>query len=386
MRGTIKKDEEHGTWFLVIDNGVSPATGKRRQLRRRGFSTKKKAEEKLKELLGEMRDGDYVEPSRQPVGVFLENFLQIVAATRKPSTAGMYAHKLRRYVIPRIGAMPLRQVDATTLEALYAELRVSGGQVDRNGNPRPLSEQTVAVVHRILHRAFSTAARRGVIRANPASLVEPPKSSAPRAMKVWDAEQMHDFIDHVVDNRLRALWVVAATTGMRRGEVCGLMWSDVNLDGGQLAVRRSRVPVSGKVIETTPKSAHARVITLAPVTVSALRSHRKQQVAERIAWGEAWQDTGYVFTAENGVPLRPDWLLHRFTALGDECELPRIGGFHGLRHSFATLALAANVHPKVVQEILGHSNVGITLDLYSHVAPGMQAEATARVAALFLGS
>lgn len=173
---------------------------------------------------------------------------------------------------------------------------------------------------------------------------------------------------------------------MRRGEVCGLKWSDVNLDGGQPAVRRSRVPGSGKVIETTPKSAHARVITLAPVAVSALRSHRKQQVAERVAWGEAWADTGYVFTAVNGVPLRSDWLLHRFAALGDECEFPRIGGFHGSRHSFATLALAANVHPKVVQEILGHLNVGITPDLYSHVAPGMQAEATARVAALFLGS
>jgi integrase len=125
---------------------------------------------------------------------------------------------------------------------------------------------------------------------------------------------------------------------------------------------------------------------LAPVTVAGLRKHRKAQVEERLAFGEGWQDTGYVFTVEDGSPLRPDWLLHRFDELVTECVLPRIGGFHGLRHSFATLALAANVHPKVVQEILGHANVGITLDLYSHVVPGMQAEATARVAALFLSS
>ncbi len=385
MRGTVKQDTTRKTWYFVIDNGVDPATGKRRQVRRRGFKTKKAAEDALKNLLGDMRDGDYFEPSKQPLRVYLENWLTSVEATRKPSTAGMYAHKMRRYVIPRIGGMPLRQVDAPTLEALYAELRASGGRSDKSGEPMPLSEQTVAVVHRILHRALSNAARRGLIRANPATIVEPPKSTAPRAMQVWDAEQMRRFVEHVADDRLRALWILTATTGMRRGEVCGLMWSDVNLDAGQLAVARSRVPISGKVVESTPKSGKTRVITLAPTTVAALRKHRKAQVEERLAFGESWQDTGYVFTTEDGSPLRPDWLLHRIDDVASECGLSRIGGFHGLRHSFATLALAANVHPKVVQEILGHANVGITLDLYSHVVPGMQAEATARVAALFLG-
>jgi integrase len=386
MRGTVKQDAARKTWFFVIDNGIDPATGRRRQLRRRGFKTKKAAEDALKALLGDMRDGDYVEPSNQPLRVYLEAWLKTVEATRKPSTAGMYAHKMRRYVIPRIGAMRLRQIDGATLDALYAELRISGGRHDKNGEPSPLSEQTVAVVHRILHRAMSNAVKRGLIRSNPATVVEPPRSSAPRSMQVWDSDQMRHFHERTADDRLRALWVLAATTGLRRGEVCGLMWSDLTLDAGQAAIRRSRVPVAGKVVESTPKSGRARVITLAPATVAAVRKHRKAQLAEKLAWGAGWNETGYVFIQEDGKPLRPDWLLHRFDELVAVCDLPRIGGFHGLRHSFATIALAANVHPKVVQEILGHANVGITLDLYSHVVPGMQAEATARVAAMFLGS
>ena len=199
-----------------------------------------------------MRDGDYFEPSKQPLRVYLENWLTSVEATRKPSTAGMYAHKMRRYVIPRIGGMPLRQVDAPTLEALYAELRErrtlrqvrrADALVRTNGGrraPHPAS--------RSLQRSTPRTHSR-----NPATIVEPPKSTAPRAMQVWDAEQMRRFVEHVADDRLRALWILTATTGMRRGEVCGLMWSDVNLDAGQLAVARSRVPISGKVVESTPK-------------------------------------------------------------------------------------------------------------------------------------
>jgi integrase len=159
------------------------------------------------------------------------------------------------------------------------------------------------------------------------------------------------------------------------------MWSDVNLDTGNVSVRRARVPVAGRVIEGTPKSDRARVIALAPQVVAALRRHRTGQLEERFACAEAWQDTGYVFTSEDGSPLRPDWLTAQFDELARAAALPRIR-FHDLRHSFATLALAANVHPKVVQDILGHANVGITLDLYSHVVPGMQADATAKIAGL----
>jgi integrase len=384
MRGSVKKDTTRGTWYFVIDVIPDAASGKRRRLRRRGFPTRKSAEDALKFVLAEARDGDYVEPSSQPVRVYLENWLSGVAVGHKPSTAAMYAHKMRRYVIPRIGALRLRQLDSAALDALYAELRTSGGRPDKNGVPTPLSEQTVAVVHRILHRALRDAVRRRIIRSNPASDAVVPRSAASREMKVWATTDIRRFLEFVEDDRLQALWVVAATTGMRRGELCGLMWHDVNLEGASLAVRRARVPVAGKVSEGTPKSDRARVLACAPATMSALKAHRKRQLEERLAWGAAWQDSGYVFTQPSGAPMRPDAVTRQFEALIHAAGLPRIR-LHDLRHTHATLGLAAGIPAKVMSERLGHAKVGITLDLYSHVVPGMQEEAAAKLEALIFG-
>jgi integrase len=383
MRGTVKRDVARGTWYFVADVGVDPATGTRRQVRRRGFRTRKLAEDTLKDVFAESRDGDYVEPSAQPLRVYLEKWLASVAANRKASTAAMYAHKMRRYVIPRIGAMPLRAVDAATLDVLYAELLLRGGRNDTDGNLQPLSEQTVAVVHRILHRAFADAVRRRTIRNNPAGDAVVPRSRAPREMQAWSSDEVRAFLDHVAADRLHGFWLLAATTGMRRGEMCGVKWSDLNLDAGQLVVRRSRVPVTGrKVVESTPKSDRSRVVALAASTVAGLRAHRKRQLEDRLAWGEAWQDTGYVFTNENGSPLRPDAVTRAFNGHVKSAGLRPIV-LHGLRHSHATLGLAAGVSVKVMQERLGHANLATTL-AYTHVIPGMQEEAAATVERLIL--
>lgn len=384
MRGSVKKDTDRGTWYFVIDVAPDGASGKRRRLRRRGFPTRKSAEAALKFVLAESRDGDYIEPSSQPVRVYLEHWLSGVAVGHKPSTAAMYAHKMRRYVIPRVGAMRMRQLDSAALDALYADLRTSGGRPDKAGEPTPLSEQTVAVVHRILHRALRDAVRRRIIRSNPATDAVVPRSTAGREMKVWTTSDLRRFLEHVEEDRLHALWVVAATTGMRRGELCGLMWHDVNFDGAGLAVRRARVPVAGKVTEGTPKSDRARVIACAPGTLSALRAHRKRQLEERLAWGAAWQDSGYVFTQASGAPIRPDAVTRQFEALVTSAAVPRIR-LHDLRHTHATLGLAAGIPAKVMSERLGHAKVGITLDLYSHVVPGMQEEAAAKLEALIFG-
>ena len=237
--------------------------------------------------------------------VYLEHWIAAVAVDRKPSTAAMYAHKMRRYVMPRIGAMPLRRVDAATLDALYAELRTSGGRPQRNGEPGPLAEPTVAAVHRILHRAFRDAVRRRIIRSNPAADATVPRSNAPREMKVWTSQEVREFLESVGTDRLRALWLLAATTDMRRGELCGLMWKDVNFEASNVAVRRARVPIAGKVAEGTPKSDRARVIAIAPATVSALRTHRKGQLEERLAWGEACRTAATYSPKPTGRPYGP---------------------------------------------------------------------------------
>lgn len=170
-------------------------------------------------------------------------------------------------------------------------------------------------------------------------------------------------------------------TGLRRSELLALRWSDVDLDRGQLAVRRGMVAAGYEVHEGEPKSGRARTVAVDDETVGTFRRHRARQLEERMAWGEAWTDTGAIFTREDGTAIHPQSLSGAFVRRVRRSAVPTIR-FHDLRHTHASLLLAAGVHPKVVQERLGHSSITITLDLYSHVAPGMQEDAAAKLGAL----
>jgi integrase len=174
------------------------------------------------------------------------------------------------------------------------------------------------------------------------------------------------------------------TTGLRRGEIAGLRWSDVDLDDAVIAIQHTRVSVDARVVVVEPKTAKGRrSVALDDMTVQALRSHRKAQLQERLKLGKAWQDSGFVFVREDGAPYHPERILVMFKRHAEAAGLPAIR-LHDLRHTSATLALAAGVHPKVVQERLGHSSINITLDTYSHVVKGRQHEAAEKVAALLV--
>jgi integrase len=186
----------------------------------------------------------------------------------------------------------------------------------------------------------------------------------------------------VGEERLYPLWVVLGSTGMRRGEALGARWQDVDLDAARWQVRRTLVAIDHELRESTPKTDHGRrSVALDAGTVQILRDWRKRQLEERMAWGPAWTDTGRVFTREDGTDLHPERVSELFDRLVKRSKLPRLT-VHGLRHTHATLALAAGVHPKVVQERLGHSSVAFTLDRYSHAIPAMQEDAAATVARL----
>jgi integrase len=331
-----------------------------------------------------MQRGAYVEPSKQTVGDFLKAWLDGCRVRVRPSTWASYRLNVQAHIIPALGTIPLQSVTAAGLNAFYADL-LQAGRVGREGG---LSPRTVRYVHTILRRALADAVRQNRLSRNVADLADPPPQRGAQApeMKTWTAGELRAFLDYAADDRLYPAFLLAATTGMRRGEIAGLRWRDVDLEAGRLAVTQTLISLGNKAAVSTPKTAKGRrQVALDGSTAAVLRAHRRRQVEERLAWGPAYQDGDLVFCREDGTPINPALLSERFERLAREADLPRIR-FHDLRHTHATLSLQAGVHPKVVSERLGHASVAITLDVYSHAVAGVQEEAAEKVAALVLGS
>lgn len=378
MRGHIRKRGKK--WAVVVDVGLDD-NGRRRQKWHSGFTTRGDAEKALTELLGKLNAGTYVEPTRHSVGKYLREWLPAIKSTVRPGTWRSYKTNLDVHVIPRIGQLPLKQLGALQLNALYAELLTSGRHDGKGG----LSPRTVRYTHTILHRALRDAVRWGLLSRNPADLADPPKHRTPE-MRVWSATELRTFLAHIREDRNYALWLLLATTGMRRGEALGLRWEDVDFDNARAAIRQTLNSAGSKLSFSTPKTAKSRrSVTLDPATVAALRAHRKRQFEQRMAWGGGYHELDLVFCREDGSPLRPDSITRRFGALSKAAGVPVIR-VHDLRHTYATIALTAGTHPKVVAERLGHATIAITLDTYSHVIPSLEEEAATRVAHIILGS
>jgi integrase len=377
MRGSLLKRGR--TWSYVLYLGRDN-DGHKRQKWVGGFRTRKDAEGALSEALERVRTGTWADPGRQTVGEFLEEWLTAVTPSLRTSTAASYEQTLHGWVIPRVGGLKLSALTPARLSALYGELLKKGRRDGKGG----LSPRSVAYAHRILVHALKDAFSWGLLPRNPAEHVDPPKRTSSE-MQVWSQDEVRRFLAFVADDRLYALWAVLLATGLRRGEALGLRWDDVDFDRRRLAIQRAVVVVGYEMQIAEPKTARGRrSVSIDPTTAAVLAAYRKRQLEERMAWGPAWEDTGYVFTSEDGRLLHPQHVTVVFKRLAKAAGLPPIR-LHDLRHTAATLALTAGIHPKVVSERLGHASVGITLDTYSHVGEGLQEEAASRVAGLIFG-
>jgi integrase len=329
---------------------------------------------------------ELVESSKQTVEEYLTNsWLPIQRRDLRESTAASYEANLRLHVIPWIGQTRLQALETSALDRLYSDLLDHGRRSQRGG----LSHRTVRYIHTILRKALNDAARKRLITSNPADYADPPSSNAKgrKEMRTWTAPELRQFLDHVevFDDRLQAAWILAASTGMRRGEVLGLRWMDVDLEEAQLSVRQTVISIAYQIQVSRPKSeAGRRSIALDAKTIKALRGHKRRQLEERFAWGPAWEDSGLIFTRPDGGLIHPDGFSKRFGRLVSGIGLPRIS-LHNLRHTHATIMLEAGIHPKVVQERLGHKSIQITLDTYSHIIPSMQRGAADQIGELLFG-
>ena len=371
MRGHIAK--QGNPYYVVIHEGPDPATGKPRYRWHAAGASRSEAEKLLAEIVKRVHDGDYRAPDKITVGDYLlHRWLPSKRTRVKPSTANSYERNIRLHINPNIGAIPLQRLQPEDLDELYVKLLTEG---KRNGGGGGLSAKSVRSVHATLQSALSDAARKGTVARNVADVADPPSiSRSGRSISVWTGDQLRRFLDAMADHELYPLYPLAATTGMRRGEIAGLPWRNVDLDAARVTVNQQIVSVQYKLIESDLKTPTSRrSIDLDPRTVAELRRHRRRQLEERMATGQRGDD-GYVFAKPGGSPIHPDLISQTFERAVAKLDLPRIR-LHDLRHTHATILLQQNVHPKVVSERLGHSSVAFTMTVYQHVMPGLQAQA-----------
>lgn len=370
-------ESRHGSWGFVVDVGTGP-DGRRRQVRRGGFATKAAAEVALTQLRSTRDEGTFTDSRGLTVGNYLTSWLarKVSAAELRPTTARSYRQHLDGYLLPHLGRLPLGGLRVRHVDQLLDHIRKANAT-----SPRPVGPATQRRVIATLRSALGDAVSDRLISWNPASHAKIARATRPKVAP-WTAPEVSAFLDAVAGERDAALWHLAAFTGLRRGELAGLRWTDVELDVARLVVREAAAQVGYSVVYGPPKTASGeRVVDLDDVTVAVLRAHRAAQAAERLAWGPAYADSGRVFTRENGEALHPETVTRRFARLVAAAGLRRVR-LHDLRHGFASLALAAGVPLAVISKRLGHSSIAITSDTYSHLLEGMGKAAAEQVAGL----
>jgi integrase len=360
--GTITRRKD-GRWearyYVQTVNGVKRKTlyGK----------TRAEARDKLAKALSERIDGIVYDDENTTLGEYLDVWLEgSVFGSVRQSTYDRDTNLVNNHIKPALGGLKLKKVNTAQVQSFYRD-RLDAG----------LSGSTVHKMHDILRRGLAQAMKWHLIPRNVAETATPPRP-APKEMQALSADEARKLLEAAAEDRLEALYVLAIHTGMRQGELLALRWQDVDLENAVASVRRTLTRSGGKVVFGEPKTKKSRrSIRLTPQAVEALRAHLRRQLRDIEILGDRYQDQGLVFTTDTGGPINPSNLRQRsFASLLKRAGLPHMR-FHDLRHTCATLLLSRGVHPKFVQELLGHATIAITLDTYSHVMPSM-GDATAK--------
>jgi integrase len=342
-----------GRWVAVVDLGYIGGKRKRQTFYRK---TRKEAAAKLNDELANLRKGGIIASSDTTVESFLRMWLEeSVQGHKAPRTVESYTSIVEAHIIPHIGRHRIGKLDQSHVQTMLNAKKAAG-----------LSARTVAYIRAILRAALNDAMQRGIIARNVAAFSKAPRGEK-REAQPFTIEEVRQFFASIADDRHEAAYVIAGTLGLRRGEVLGLQWSDIDEEGGTIAVRQQVQEVNGKpqILPLKTKRS-ARTLPLTTNVRAAIDRRRQHQAQERLLAGDRWQETGLVFTSSIGTIMSPGNFYARYRRALDRAELPP-HTFHDLRHTASTLLVRQGVHPRVAMEILGHSQIAVTMNVYAHV-------------------
>lgn len=374
-RGTDRAPRWFAYHFVKVE-------GKRKQVSQGPFDRKADAGAWLRTELQRAREGRPTLPKRMTTGELLDEWLTVVSHRLAPSTMAEYRRIVEHRLVPHLGSVRLGELRPGHIASMLDELRRSGAS-RRGKSSKGLSETTLLHTHAVLRTALAWAVKQRLIGANPADDIDRPRRDQGE-MSIWTADALGRFLDHASEDRLYPLLRLAAYTGMRRSELLGLKWLDVDLEAGTVAVRRTRTKIGYEMVERaqTKSRSGTRVIDVDADTVEVLASWSRAQAAERELWGSAWVESGFVFTSEDGEPVHADHLAQRFDRLVRTAPDVSQIRFHDLRHTHASLPLAAGVPVLDVSRRIGHASAAVTLNVYAHVVPGQGRKAATAFANL----
>jgi integrase len=358
--GSIYKRTD-GRWAAAINLGY--AGGK---LKRKTFygKTRTEVQAKLTEALSDKQKGLPVVIERQTVGQFLERWLEdCVKPSVRPNTYYSYEQHVRLYLKPELGQIQLSKLSPQHIQTLM------NSQLKVGRSPR-----LVQYLRTVLRCALTQALKWNLVARNVATLVDSPRYKKTEVVP-FTVEQVHTFLESIKGDRLEAVFRVALSLGLREGEILGLRWQDVDFQSGVVRVTVALQRIERKLQLVDLKTQRSRrTLPIPETTANALRAHRIKQLEDKMLAGDLWKETGLVFTTSIGTPLYARNVLRSFHRLLKRAGIPR-QGFHNLRHSCASLLLAHNVSPRTLMDILGHSNISLTMNTYAHVMPGMLCDA-----------
>lgn len=363
MKGHYRK--RGSTWSFAVSLGTDPETGKRRQITRSGFKTKKEAEKACAEMITQYDKGELVIAKSQTLGNYMEFWLENYAKSKlRPSTYTNHEVAVRSRIIPALGKMELDKLSPIHVTKYLTDLQ-----------KEELSADYIKYLHAVLKKALNQAVKWQLIPKNIMENVDPPRLEQ-KEIVTWTPEQANEFLSYAMKDKYYIAFVLAIYTGMRRGEILGLRWKDIDFEQARISVQQTLYrPVNQGIIFQEPKTKSAkRRIAIPLFVVQELETHKVNQDQLKEQFGAGYQDHDLVVCYDDGRPQDPRNLLRHYERIIKRSGLPYIR-FHDLRHTHATMLLQLGEHPKVVSERLGHSRVGITMDVYSHVMPDMQKDA-----------